>query len=57
MDWLFGLFMMLVGQIGVLCMCDRDLCRSWDSWVVDAVASLSLAVHGIGLYVFLNNGL
>lgn len=53
MDWLFGLFLMLIGQIGVLCMCDRDLCRSWDNWVIDMVASLSSGTYAIGLLVFL----
>lgn len=57
MDWIFGLVLMLIGQVGVLCMCDRDLCRSWDDWTIDLVASLGLGAYGIGLYVFLNNGL
>ena len=57
MDWLFGLFLMVIGQAGVLTMCDVCKRPEWSDWVVDAIASLSLAVHGIGLYVFLNNGL
>jgi len=53
MDWLFGLFLMVIGQAGVLCMCDRDLCRSWDNWVIDIVASLGLAFYALGFLVFL----
>lgn len=53
MDGLFGLFLMLIGQVGVLCMCDKDLVRSWDDWVIDSVASLGLAFYALGFLVFL----
>ena len=52
MDWLFGLFLMVIGQAGVLCMCDRDLCRSWDDWVINIVASLGLGFYALGFLVF-----
>lgn len=53
MDWIFGLALMVIGRVGVLCMCDRDLVRSWDDWIIDTVASLGLASYGLGLLVFL----
>lgn len=53
MDWLFGLFLMVIGQAGVLCMCDKDLVRSWDSWIIDTVASFGLGFYGLGLLMFL----
>lgn len=53
MDWIFGLVLMLIGQVGVLCMCDRDLVRSWDGQTIDWVASLGLVFYGLGLLVFL----
>ena len=53
MDWIFGLVLMVIGQAAVLCMCDKDLVRSWDDWVIDLVASLGLAAYGLGLLVLL----
>ena len=53
MDWIFGLVLMLIGQVGVLCMCDKDLVRSWNDWVIDWGAGLGLVAYGFGLLVFL----
>lgn len=53
MDWLFGLFLMVIGQAGVLTMCDVCKRPEWNDWVIDLVASLGLAFYGLGLLVFL----
>lgn len=53
MDWIFGIVLMAIGQMGVLAMCDKDLCRSWDDWTIDLVASLGMVTYAIGLLVFL----
>jgi len=53
MDWIFGLVLMVIGRAVVLCMCDRDLCRSWDDWAIDIVASFGIGFYGLGLLIFL----